>query len=345
MESEGLDNTKRLDKSGRGYNTASNSKDGAQEQALDNFDFSANTKKEESKKKASEILLSRQFHGLKKETNCAWRKLPDSINGTLIYFLLVEHNAKDFPIIDIICWMFTLGLPVYLSFYIQALFIYWIYVKSPDYDDSHLCSQNGYLQHAVVCIFFIFMYPSITSIVTETYILLRSTRVVLTHEEEEDRLLLYELFSPMSKRLFLFFMIPFIESCILASLYYVGSKFIITSDQVSDLIINSVAIAFIMDVDNLAREFFQSEEVSEHVDKMLFESKMQQMEAKLTSVDDIHVRDQTEDEFEERIVDPEIVATFWNLEKVVMVVAIAGVYTVTLRFVFCNGEETINPGR
>ena len=130
------------------------------------------------------------------------------------------------------------------------------------------CNMHLFHIHVSICI----------GIVDETYILLRSTRVVLTHEEDDDRVLLCELFSPMSKRLFLFFMIPFIESCILASLYYVGSKFIITSDDVSDLIINSVAIAFIMDVDNLAREFFQSEEVSDHVDKMEFESKMQQME-------------------------------------------------------------------
>ena len=340
MESGGVDTTTRLDKANRGYTKKEKTQTS---EDLDDFDFSAPTKKEQTKKKASEILASHQFHGLKKETNCAWRKLPDSINGTLIYFLLVEHNAKNFPVFEIVCWMFSLGLPVYLSFYIQSLFIYWIYQVSPDYDESPLCSQDSYLQHAVICIFFIFMYPSITSIVTETYILLRSTRVVLMHEEEDDRILLYELFSPMSKRLFLFFMIPFIESCILGSLYYVGSKFIITSDDVSDLIINSVAIAFIMDVDNLAREFFQTEEVSEHVDQMLFESKMQQMEAKLTSVDDVHAKDQTEDDFEDKLVDPEIVATFWNLEKVVMVIAIAGVYTVSLRWVFCDGSTTIDP--
>lgn len=339
MESEKIDSSTRLDKAGRGY-AIPNADDG---ENLDNFDFSAPTKEEQKKRKASELLGSHQYHGLKKEANCAWKNLPDSINGTLIYFLLVEHNAKSFPVFDIISWMFTLGLPVYLSFYIQALFIYWIYQVSPDYDESPLCSQDCYLQHAVICIFFIFMYPSVLSIVDETYILLRSTRVVLTHEEDDDRVLLYELFSPMSKRLFLFFMIPFIESCILASLYYVGSKFIITSDDVSDLIINSVAIAFIMDVDNLAREFFQSEEVSEHVDKMEFESKMQQMEPRLTSVDDIHTKDQTEDDFEDRVVDPEIVATFWNLEKVVMVIAIAGIYTISLRWVFCDGTTTINP--
>ena len=124
MESEGIDTVTRLDKAQRGYDRSNGA---GEKEDLDSFDFSAPTKKEAAKKKASEILASHQFHGLKKETNCAWRKLPDSINGTLIYFLLVEHNAKNFPVLDIISWMFTLGLPVYLSFYIQALFIYWIY--------------------------------------------------------------------------------------------------------------------------------------------------------------------------------------------------------------------------
>jgi hypothetical protein len=57
-----------------------------------------------------------------------------------------------------------------------------------------------------------------------------------------------------------FFMIVFPETTILTSLYVVGSKFIITSDDVMDLIINSVAIAFIMDIDNMSREYFQNEE-------------------------------------------------------------------------------------
>ena len=151
-----------------------------------------------------------------------------------------------------------------------------------------MCQTDGFLQHAVVCIFFIFMYPSVKCILTEAYVVLRASRVGFTHEEIDDKILLYHLYSPMSKRLLIFFMIVFPESCILTLLYFVGSKFIITSDDVMDLIINSVAIAFIMDIDNMSREYFQNEEVTEHVDGMHFETKMQAMEAKLTTIDDVN---------------------------------------------------------
>ena len=57
----------------------------------------------------------------------------------------------------------------------------------------------------------------------------------------------------------------------------VGSLFILSSDDVSDLIINSVALAFIMDIDNQAKDFFQPDFVTEHIDKLHFETKYKQM--------------------------------------------------------------------
>lgn len=137
----------------------------------------------------------------------------------------------------------------------------------------------------------IFRYPSVNCIVTEAYVVLRANRVGFTHEEIDDKILLYHLHSPMSKRIFIFSMIVLPETLILSSLYIVGSKFIITSEDVMDLIINSVAIAFIMDIDNMSREYFQNEAVTEHVDGMHFETKMQAMEAKLTTIDDLHSND------------------------------------------------------
>ena len=131
------------------------------------------------------------------------------------------------------------------------------------------------------------MYPSVKSIITEAYVVLRATRVGFTHEEIDDKILMYHLHSPMSKRLFIFFMIVFPETTILTSLYVVGSKFIITSDDVMDLIINSVAIAFIMDIDNMSREFFQDAKITDHIDGLHFDTKMQVFEVNVTRVDNI----------------------------------------------------------
>lgn len=136
----------------------------------------------------------------------------------------------------------------------------------------------------------------------------------------------------MSKRLTMFFLIPFVESCILVTLMLVGSNFILFSEDVSDLIINSVAIAFIMDVDNLAREYFQNVAVTEHVDGMHFETKMQANDNKLTTIEDVHGKDGDE---EDEDVDSSVVATFWNIDKLVYVVFIAAVYLLFLKSVYC----------
>lgn len=109
------------------------------------------------KKKNSELMKNHEFDETKSQSQHVWSSLPDSINGTLIYFMLVEHNAKDFPVFDILRWLLTLGLPVYFSFYMQGLLIYWIYLISPDFVESPMCGTDPYLQHAVICIFFIFM--------------------------------------------------------------------------------------------------------------------------------------------------------------------------------------------
>ena len=109
------------------------------------------------KQKSAELLKNHEFDATKSQSQHVWSSLPDSINGTLIYFMLVEHNAKTFPVFDILRWLITLGLPVYFSFYMQGLLIYWIYTISPDFIDSPLCGTDAYLQHAVICIFFIFM--------------------------------------------------------------------------------------------------------------------------------------------------------------------------------------------
>ena len=166
-----------------------------------------------------------EFDDTKHLSQHVWSSLPDSINGTLIYFLLVEQNRKYFDIGEFAQCIFFTGIPVYLVFYIQALLIYWIWVISPDFESSPICQTDPYLEHAVICIFFIFMYPSVKSIICEAYVVLRATRVGFTHEEIDDKILLYSLHSPMSKRLTIFFMIVFPETCILSSLYFVGSKF------------------------------------------------------------------------------------------------------------------------
>lgn len=152
------------------------------------------------------------------------------------------------------------------------------------------------------------------------------------HEDKEDRILLYEMYAPMSKRLTMFFMVPFIESIILISLFFIGTNFILSAADVSDLIINSVAIAFIMDVDNMSREYFQNVAVTEHVDGMHFETKMQANDNRLTTLDD--VKDVDEDH-EDVDIDPSVVATFWNIDRLVGAIFLGSCYVLFIKSVYC----------
>ena len=244
----------------------------------------------------------------------------------------MEQNTPRFEVGEFFQLMFLVGLPVYLSFWMQGLLIYWIKDVTVSFMESEFCFTDTCLQIAVVSVFFIFLYPSVKSIYVETYVILRSTRVAFMHENTEDRILLYEMFAPMSKRLTMFFLIPFIESCILLALFFIGTDFILSAEDVSDLIINSVAIAFIMDIDNLAREFFQNVAVTEHVDGMHFETKMQANDNKLTTLDDLVDVDEDHDD---ELVNPSVVATFWSIDRVVGAIFMASCYVLFAKSVYC----------
>ncbi len=208
--------------------------------------------------------------------------------------------------------------------------------------ESAFCDTDTYLQHAIVAVFLIFLYPSVTDIYIETYVTLRCTQVAMIHEaedKEDPRIVLLQLLSPMSKRLTIFFITQCIESCILTAMMVVGSLFILSSDDVSDLIINSVALAFIMDIDNQAKDFFQPDVVTEHLEKIHFETKIRANDNKLSTLEDFQEED--DDDMEKKgVVDASVVATFWNIDKLVYVILLGAAYLVGIKSMYC--ENTWN---
>jgi hypothetical protein len=125
-----------------------------------------------------------------------------------------------------------------------------------------------------MCVFFIFIFPSVKSITTETFVILFSKKVAFTHEADSDTVTLHELRAPMSKRIFSWVMIVLPEICILGVVSFTGIAYVMTSEGIANIIINSVSVCFVMDIDNMAREALQSDTVSEHVDMMIFETNM-----------------------------------------------------------------------
>jgi len=91
-----------------------------------------------------------------------------------------------------------------------------------------------------------------------------------------------------------------------------------------------------MDIDDMSREFFELEVVSEHVNGMHFETKMQASPTKLTTIDEIDERHY--DPNHERNVDSEVIATFWCIEKLIGVAALGAIYVGGLRQIYCGGS-------
>jgi hypothetical protein len=96
----------------------------------------------------------------------------------------------------------------------------------------------------------------------------------------------------------------------------------LTSDSIGDIIINSVAIAFIMDIDNFCVEAFQSEEVSERSYQAEFEANWGVSVQKFT-------------DGEVRPLDPEIVDTFNNTLKVTLVIVASAIMVTVIRLNYC----------
>jgi hypothetical protein len=172
-----------------------------------------------------QIIHVKQFDKHKEHSKKDWVTLPSSVNGTLIYFLLVENNSKDFTLFQFLQSLFYVGFPVYFTFYLQALLLYTLWVNVPSFSvDDNICATNPLVQHGVIGIFIIFLLPSVKSIYVESSIILRCDTVAFPHEEDE-KLILYKLINETFKKILSFTVIVLPELIILLTLFYVGTGF------------------------------------------------------------------------------------------------------------------------
>ena len=272
------------------------------------------------------------FEVYREHTRLLWVHLPDSVIGTLIYFLLVEHNCFDFQFFEVIRCLLFVGFPVYFTFFLQITYVYQLWIFIPNFsDDNRLCKTDWQLEIAAISVFFIFLFPSVHSIVHESYIILVGDQVC-QKDEETEAFLVTKLHSPMIKRIFLWFCIVAVELSILVSVFIVGCIFIMTSTDTSDLVLASVAVCFIMDIDNMAREAFQRETISEHVDDLLFQTKLASAlrhneKKKLVT---------------EETLDPDSIAAFSSIDKAALSLSLSLFTVFCLRGYYCYTESFID---
>ena len=260
-----------------------------------------------------------------------WHSLPDSVIGTLIYFILVEHNVSDLRTWETLYYVFTVGLPVYFTFFLQADIVYELYqfLGTTNSWESY-CESSPVLLFTISCVFCIFIFPSYRTIINETYIVLKAERVAFTHQEDE--ITLHRVLAPMSKRILIWCLVVLPESLILTFLSFTGLAYVMTSKGIADIIINSVAVVFVMDIDNMARNALQTDSVSSHVDQMTFDTT--QIKPNESKNDGSELGQAISDE---------TYATFSRIREVCIICAIATI--VTWIFVGSCGDDVPLIGR
>jgi hypothetical protein len=163
-----------------------------------------------------------------KETQTCWVQLPDSVIGTLIYFLLVEHNDARFRVFDNLWCLVIIGFPVYLTYFFQWTILYQLWITLPalgDVVNSGLCTVDLQIELAASSVFFIFIYKNCSTVINESFIVLRCERVAFIEHELEDEINIVKLQSPMAKRLFVWFTVCLAEILLLLGLCVVGTQY------------------------------------------------------------------------------------------------------------------------
>lgn len=269
-------------------------------------------------------------------TNLEWVQLPNSVNGTLIYFLMVELNHPNFDVEEFLESLFFVGFPVFFTFFVQGLLLYNLSLNVPNMaTDANVCVTGPQVQQAVLGVFGIFLIPSISAVVVETLAILRCDECCFPHHSPE-KMCLYSLHNSTLKKILTFMVVVVPESLILLSLLYVGAGFILTSKDIGTIIINSVAIAFIMDIDNFCVEAFQSEEVSERACKTRFKIYWPKEETEFSKGEP---HDFSNPEAIEKYYIT--IKSFSNVHKVVAVMIISAIAVFVIRTTYCIGDVNI----
>jgi hypothetical protein len=249
---------------------------------------------------------------------------------------MVELNHPDFSVEEFFTSLFYVGFPVYFTFYLQGLLLYALYFTVPDFArDGNICATGGLVQHAVLGVFMIFLVPSVSAIICESIVLLKSDEVMFDHKDPEQ-MCVYHLVNSYLKKILGFSLIVLPEALILLSLFYVGSGFILTSKDIGTIIINSVAIAFIMDIDNFSRDAFETETVSKRASEAKFNSPYAPIEKTFTEgIPHNHSDQESMNKYYVTI------ASFSNVHKCVGVIVVALIMVILIRGTYCIGDHSL----
>jgi hypothetical protein len=271
-----------------------------------------------------------EFENIKADNPYEWISLPQSVIGTLLYFLLVEQNYATFDLYYTSKASFLIGLPVYLTFIMQFLFIRGLWSSvfiATNFTDS--CNIDITLLIAAVSVYLINMVPSFRNIYEEFNIVLYSKRVAYVHDiTDDDEVYVVPIVAPLSKRIFMCSLVLSFEAILVVLCTIVGCCYILSSDSAENLLINCLSVNFIMDIDDMARGAFQREVISDHIDGMQFESSIPRSSDREKSLS--HKGEGTYATWK-------VYQTYMSLDKLIFITLLTIFLCYSEVLIFCNG--------
>ena len=195
---------------------------------------------------------------------------------------MIEQNSANFDLMATMKAIFIIGFPTYLTYVTQAIMLMGLWVTVFPGDDmsavyDSICVIDSSLLYSALLVFWITMGPSYIYVMRSVCMILFSKRVSYTQDMDNGNVYVLQLQIPMTKRLFIFVFVSLVElvscCCIESSLFFklnqslsccyffleimkvlllltsaVGVGYLVSSDDIEDLITNSVSIVFIMQV-------------------------------------------------------------------------------------------------
>ena len=177
----------------------------------------------------------------------------------------VEQNTPNFDVLSTLKAIFLIGFPTYVTYIVQFLFVFGIlngiYEVGPDGNNAigdSICEINPNLLIAAVFTYAVSMVPTYREIMQSVDIVFNSKRVAYTATADDGFVFITNLLAPLSKRFLIFFTVSLIEVVLVILLTICGVGYILSSDGVDDVLMNSLSVVFIMTIDDMACQAFQT---------------------------------------------------------------------------------------
>ena len=126
-----------------------------------------------------------------------------------------------------------------------------------------ICNISPYLLCAAIFTFAISMLPTYRGVFQSIDIVFNSKRVAYTESgDSDDTIFVTNLLAPVSKRWLIFVSVNLFELFLALILTWCGIGYILSSDDVDDVLMNSLSVVFIMSIDDMACEAFQPQVIN-----------------------------------------------------------------------------------